>query len=159
VTDRGEGHRRSRRTPSPKGHASHPFLSPRRYSSLPVVDLERGTVAVPAVLPPCEHLFVSIKGSSYARFRRALDTGNLTLVRATAAELATVNLDDALRICLLMRADPSRYERAVVRWLGRLCLERPDTTLTELKLAVAAFERLPGEPGEAVAELRRFVWH
>jgi hypothetical protein len=103
-------------------------------------------------------VFVSIKGSSYARFRRALDTGNLTLVRAAAAELPTINLGDALRICLLLRADPSRYERAVIRWLGRLCLERPDTTLTELKLAVAAFERLPSEPDEAVAELRRFIW-
>jgi hypothetical protein len=69
--------------------------------------------------------FVSIKGGSYARFRRALDTGNFTLVRAAAAELATINLDDALRICLLLRADRSRYEHAVIRWLGQLCLERP----------------------------------
>jgi hypothetical protein len=46
----------------------------------------------------------------------------------------------------------------VVRWLGRLRLERPETTVTELKLAVAAFERLPSEPDEAAAELRRFVW-
>jgi hypothetical protein len=36
-------------------------------------------------------------------------------------------------------------------------LDRSDTTLTELKLAVAAFERLPSEPQEAAAELRRFV--
>jgi hypothetical protein len=102
---------------------------------------------------------MSIKGSSYARFRRALETGNLTLVRAAAAELPTINLEDALRICLLLPADPPRYERAAVRWLGRLCLERPNTTLTELKLALAAFERLPSEPDEAAAELRRFVWH
>jgi hypothetical protein len=55
-----------------------------------------------------------------------LTRGNLTLVRAAAAELPSVNLEDALRICLLLRdADPSRYERAVIRWLGRLCLERP----------------------------------
>jgi hypothetical protein len=69
-------------------------------------------------------LFVSIKGGAYARFRRALDTRNLMLVRAAAAELPTVNLDDALRICVVPRADPSRYERAVIRWLGRLCLDR-----------------------------------
>jgi hypothetical protein len=43
-------------------------------------------------------------------------------------------------------------------WLGRLRLERPETTVTELKLAVATFERLPSEPDEAAAELRRFVW-
>ena len=109
--------------------------------------------------PPCEHVFVSTKGGSYARFRRALETGNITLVRAAASELPTINLDDALRICLLLRgADPSRYERAVIRWLGRLCLERPNVTLTELRLALAAFDRLPSEPDEAAAELRRLVW-
>lgn len=75
---------------------------------------------------------VRVKGGSYARFRRALDTGSFTLVRAAAAELATINLDDALRICLLLPADRSRYEHAVIRWLGQLCLEPPDTTLTEL---------------------------
>jgi hypothetical protein len=100
---------------------------------------------------------VSIKGGSYARFRRALETGNLTVVRAAAAELPRINLDDALRVCALFRADPSRYEAAVIRWLGRLCLERPATTITELRLALAAFERLPEEPAEAEAELRRLV--
>jgi hypothetical protein len=100
---------------------------------------------------------VSIKGGSYARFRRALETGNLTVVRAAAAELPRINLDDALRVCALFRADPSRYEAAVIRSLGRLCLERPATTITELRLALAAFERLPEEPAEAEAELRRLV--
>ena len=80
-------------------------------------------------------------------------------MRAAAAELPATNLDDALRICLLLPADPSCYERVVIRWLGRLCLERPETTVTELRLAVAAFERLPNEPDEAAAELRRLVWH
>lgn len=103
---------------------------------------------------------MSIKGGSYARFRKALETGNLTIVKAAAAELPTINLDDALRICVLLRgADPSRYEHAVIRWLGRLCLERPTTTITELKLALAAFERLPDEPEDAAAELRRLVRH
>jgi hypothetical protein len=50
-----------------------------------------------------EHVFVPTKGGPYARFRRALDSGNLTLVRAAAAELPAVNLEDALRICLLLR--------------------------------------------------------
>jgi hypothetical protein len=47
---------------------------------------------------------------------------------------------------------------AAVRWLGRLCLERPDVTLTELRLALVAFERLPVEPDDAAAELRWLVW-
>jgi hypothetical protein len=103
---------------------------------------------------------VSTKGGSYAGFRRALDSGKLTLVRAAAAELPSVNLEDALRICLLLRdADPSRYERAVIRWLGRLCLQRPRLSLEELKRALAACKRLPQAPDQAVSELRRIVWH
>ena len=43
---------------------------------------------------------MSIKGSPYANFRRALATGNLLLIRAAAAELPTVNLDDALEVCV-----------------------------------------------------------
>jgi hypothetical protein len=89
---------------------------------------------------------VSTQGSPYARFPRALETGNLTIVRAAAAELPTINLDDA-------------HEAAVIRWVGRLCLKRPETTITELRLALAAFERLPEEPEEAEAELRRLARH
>jgi hypothetical protein len=32
-----------------------------------------------------EHLFVSIKRSPYSHFRRALDTGNLALIRTAEA--------------------------------------------------------------------------
>jgi hypothetical protein len=46
---------------------------------------------------------VSINGSPYAHFRRALDTGNLALIRTAAAELPQINLDDALRICRVIR--------------------------------------------------------
>ena len=102
-------------------------------------------------------MFVSTKGGSYTGFKRALETGNLTIVRAAAAELPRINLDDALRICALYRSDPARYEAAVIRWVGRLCLERTDTTIADLRLALAAFERLPEEPERAEAELRRLV--
>ena len=96
---------------------------------------------------------MSIKGSSYARFRRALETGNVT-VRAAAAELPSINLDDALRVCLLLRrADAALYERAVVRWLGRFALEHRGATLAMLHQAVAAFERLPDDPEAAQREL------
>ena len=56
-------------------------------------------------------MFVSIKGSSYARFQRALDTGNLTIIRTAAAELPRIELDDALRICQALTFDPDAYER------------------------------------------------
>jgi hypothetical protein len=92
-------------------------------------------------------VFVSIKASPYARFKRALAIGNLTLVQAAAAELPQVDLTDALHICLLMgRHDDERYERAVVRWLARLALETSSIRLEDLRLGLYAFEALPYNP-------------
>jgi hypothetical protein len=45
------------------------------------------------------------RASSYANFRRALESGNLTRVRAAAAESPSVELEDPLAICRLMRDD------------------------------------------------------
>jgi hypothetical protein len=53
----------------------------------------------------------SIKGGSYARFRLALDTGNSHARSRRAAELPRINLDDALRVCALFRADPPAMSR------------------------------------------------
>jgi len=98
----------------------------------------------------CEHVFVSSTGSPYARFRRALATGNLHLVHAAALELPRVDLDDALRICLLMsQVDDDRYERAAVRWLARASLETPSMRLEDVRMGLIAFEALPYNPGAA----------
>ena len=99
-------------------------------------------------------MFVTSEGSAYARFRRALDSGNLVLVRAAASDLPHVDLADALRICWLVREEPEVYERAVVRWLGRFCLERPRVTLDQVEVALAAFEDLPLHGGPAFERLR-----
>jgi hypothetical protein len=123
--------------------------------SAPTTPSERG---LPSPCAPCEHLFVSIKGGPYARFRRALDSGNLTLIRSAAAELPHVSLEDALRVCLAVRkSEPETYERAVVRWLGRFCLERRDVTLAAVRVATEALERLPRAPDESLATLRWLV--
>src|SRR6476646_4672852 len=102
------------------------------------------------ICPVCEHVFVSSTGSPYARFRRALATGNLQLVHAAALELPRVDLEDALRICLLMStADDARYERAAVRWLARASLETPTMRLEDVRMGLIAFEALPYNPGAA----------
>src|SRR4051812_9730 len=89
-------------------------------------------------------------GSPYSRFRRALATGNLALVHAAAAELPAVDLGDALRICLLMGArDDVRFERAAVRWLARVALERPGVGLADLRAGLVAFEAMPYNPAAA----------
>jgi hypothetical protein len=97
--------------------------------------------------PVCEHTFVSVKGSSYARFQRALRLGQLDQIRDAAAELPRVDLVDALAVCLLMSAqrDP-RYDRAATRWLARFALERRDVTLADVRAAVAALNALPSDP-------------
>jgi hypothetical protein len=101
------------------------------------------------------------QGGAYSRFRRALDTGNLLLIRTAAAELPQApNLDDALKICLLLReGDPGKYDRAVVRWLGRFCLERPFASFYDLQRAISAFDRLQEEPEQSERVLRKLVNH
>lgn len=95
-------------------------------------------------------------GNPYARFRRALHTGNETLVVAAARELPQVALDDALRICLVLRGgDPGRYERAAVRWLGRFALEARGATIADLRLAAEALDVLPERAAEAMERLQR----
>ena len=76
--------------------------------------------------PVCEHAFVSIKGGSYQRFRRALEIGNPTLVRAAAAELPRIGLEDALGICLvLLEAEPERVPAAAARMARARCRSTP----------------------------------
>ena len=95
-------------------------------------------------------------GSAYARFKRALEVGNELLVLATARELPRIALDDALRICLLLReGDPDRYERAAVRWLGRFALEAQQVTIEALRFAADALATLPGQPMDAMEQLQR----
>ena len=96
------------------------------------------------------------EGNPYARFRRALETGNEALVVAAALELPRVALDDALRICLVLRGgDPTRYERAAVRWLGRFALEAPGATIDDLRTAADALDALPERPTDAMERLQR----
>jgi hypothetical protein len=98
---------------------------------------------------------VTSDGNPYARFRRALETGNELLVTAAARELPQVALDDALRICLLLRGgDPGRFERAAVRWLGRFALEGRGVTIASLRAAADALDALPQRAGEAMERLQ-----
>ena len=96
------------------------------------------------------------QGSAYGRFRRALQRGNLELVRAAASELPTIRLDDALHVCLLIRdRDPQRYERAALRWVARFAVEARAATLSDVQTAAHALSRLPAEPEEAMSQLQR----
>ena len=98
---------------------------------------------------------MSIKGSPYAHFRRALGTGNLALIRTAAAELPQINLDDALRICLVIRKrEPESFDRAACRWLARYATQR-SATLARLAVAVAALDLMRDDPDLASELLER----
>jgi hypothetical protein len=100
-------------------------------------------------------VFVSDAGSAYSRFQRALTTGNLSIIRAAAAELPVIRLDDALQVCVLLRdREPERYERAAVKWIGRYCVEQPDVTLDDVDQARAAFAVMRRDPERALAILQ-----
>ena len=98
---------------------------------------------------------MSIRGRPYTWFKAALDRGDLAAIRAEAAELPSIRLDDALRICLVMRdqAQPATYERAVVRWIGRFALEVRTAGLGDLREAANAFEALREQPDGAMEQL------
>jgi hypothetical protein len=101
-------------------------------------------------------VFVSIKGSDYRWFKDALERRDLPLVKATAAQLPAVNLDDALSIALLViEHEPHNAERAALRWLGRWALESNDTSLAGLHEATLAMSALAHEPERWEAVLRR----
>jgi hypothetical protein len=101
-------------------------------------------------------MFVTSDGSPYSRFRRALATGNETLVIAAARELPRISLDDALRVCLVLRdGDSERFERAAVRWLGRFALEAKGATIADLRTAADALDALPNQPVSAMEQLQR----
>jgi hypothetical protein len=100
-------------------------------------------------------MFVTSDGSPYSRFRRALETRNELLVIAAAKELPQVGLEDALRICLVLRdGHAERYERAAVRWLGRFALEARGVTIGALRAAADALDALPERPLEAMERLQ-----
>ena len=68
------------------------------------------------------------------------------------------SLADALELLrLIAEREPDRYERAAIRWHGRLLLERPGLTLAQAQLALAALAALPAERATAVALLRQFA--
>lgn len=93
---------------------------------------------------------VTSQGSPYSVFRRALARGDLMAVRAAAAGLPSVPLEDALEVCLLLLdREPVRYEPAAVRWVGRLLLERRVRELRQAERAVVYLAAL-ADPARAI---------
>jgi hypothetical protein len=100
-------------------------------------------------------MFASVgsQGHAYAQFQRALKTRNAFLAMEAARELRHVPLEDALGLCLLLRADTSRYQRAAARWLARYYAEVEGVTLTDIRELAELLGALPTHDREAGADL------
>jgi hypothetical protein len=104
-------------------------------------------------------VFVTSQGSPYSRFNRALATHDLLLIRAAAAEMPRINLDDALAILPVIAVkEPHRYDRAACRWAARFALER-DVGLDELGEVLGALDRLPEQPELSIDQLAQLARH
>jgi len=69
--------------------------------------------------------------------------------------MAYLSLRDALGLLSLYAAEDSpKFERAAVRWLGRLALESDDLSLDDVQLATAALHVLARRPDSALQILR-----
>lgn len=91
------------------------------------------------------------QGSSYSRFRRAIDARQPTKAMAAASELPHVSLPDALELSMLLAAhDPGHYEPAARRWLERFAGERR-ASLHEILMAGAALAEIGRCPASEVA--------
>jgi hypothetical protein len=93
------------------------------------------------------------QGHAYAQFQRALKTGNAFLAVEAARELKHVTLEDALGLCLVMRLDKRRYQRAAARWLARYHAEVDSVTLIEIRDVADLMAALPTHGAAPAAEL------
>lgn len=98
------------------------------------------------------------QGTAHGRFTRAIKTRNLWAAETAMRELGTVSLLDALDyLALLSHARPDRFDRAAVRWHGRLELEAGTLTLAESQLALAALGSLRTGDQDGLATLHRLL--
>lgn len=87
-------------------------------------------------------------GHPHGRFQRALQSGNVLLACAAAAELGQLQLPDAFSLLWLLRND-ARFPRAAARFTGRALVETPTMTIEEAQLLAAALQLLPGLAAKA----------
>jgi hypothetical protein len=102
-------------------------------------------------------VFVTAQGTPLTRFRRAIETRSLLLAELAARECGRLPLEDVLSLVLLYAAERSpKFDRAAVRFLGRLC-DGGERTVADLHLAAAALASVRDRPDVAVHVLRTLL--
>jgi len=97
---------------------------------------------------------VAARDSALTRYRRALERRHIFGAEIAAKEMGYLSLRDALGLLALYAAEDSpKYEKAAIRWLGRLTLESDDLQLNDLQLAAAALQALPRRPDSSLRVL------
>jgi hypothetical protein len=98
------------------------------------------------------------QGTAAGRFQRAIVRGHVLAAEMAAREMGGLSLAEALSLCeLLAKANPARYERAALRWLGRFIEERAPP-LTEVALAASALAELRhGRRNAGIETLKRLL--
>jgi hypothetical protein len=92
--------------------------------------------------------------SPLARLRRAISVGSLAQAESAARELRHLDDEDALRLLLLLfRERDGRYERAAIRWLGRVLATHPGIGFIGAGDLLSGLEGLGG-PAPQVARSR-----
>jgi hypothetical protein len=117
--------------------------------------LDRPTLWGPSPQRPST---MTSQGTAHGRFQRAIHRRHVQAAEMAARELDGLSRADALLLCeLLAKADPSRYERAALRWLQRFINER-SPPLTEVSLAASALAELRhGRRNVGVEALKRLL--
>jgi hypothetical protein len=96
-------------------------------------------------------VFVTSQGSAVGRFQREIGRRNLPGAELAARELTVVSLESALALVVLYaEAKSDKFERAAVRWLGMLLLERP-MPISLAAQCVELVSELRGPEAERVA--------
>ena len=98
------------------------------------------------------------QGTVSGRFSRAIQRRNLFDAEIALREMGTPSLlvlVDYLE--LLADVRPDKFDRAAVRWHGRLELETPTLTIAESQLALAALGALRGGQQNAADMLRKLL--
>jgi hypothetical protein len=82
---------------------------------------------------------VTSQGAAHDRFRRAIARDDIRAAEAAARELGFLSLPNALELVILYaEQDSPKFERAAVRWLARLALERDELRLSDALLAASS---------------------
>jgi hypothetical protein len=97
---------------------------------------------------------VTSQGTAHGRFQRAIRDKWVFHAELAARELGSLTLSDALKLVLLYaEAEPAKFERAAVRWLGRYLTEGKNVSLLKAHIALAALGELRSGESKAAVKL------